>query len=40
MPGWHLPCFGGIVDKHFFQDLLDQISDGVYLVNRERQITY
>jgi hypothetical protein len=40
MPGWHLLCFGGIVDMHFYQDLLDQICDGVYFVNRERQITY
>jgi PAS domain S-box-containing protein len=40
MPGWHLLCFGGIVDKQFYQDLLDQISDGVYFVNRDRRITY
>lgn len=40
MPGWHLLCIGGIVDKQFYQDLLDQISDGVYFVNRDRRITY
>ena len=40
MPGWHLLCFGGIVDKQFYQDLLDEISDGVYFVNRDRRITY
>jgi diguanylate cyclase (GGDEF)-like protein/PAS domain S-box-containing protein len=28
------------VDKQFYQDLLDQISDGVYFVNRDRRITY
>jgi len=28
------------VDKDFYQDLLDQISDGVYFVTRERRITY
>jgi diguanylate cyclase (GGDEF)-like protein/PAS domain S-box-containing protein len=28
------------VEKQFYQDLLDQISDGVYFVNRDRQITY
>jgi diguanylate cyclase (GGDEF)-like protein/PAS domain S-box-containing protein len=28
------------VDKDFYQDLLDQISDGVYFVTRDRRITY
>jgi diguanylate cyclase (GGDEF)-like protein/PAS domain S-box-containing protein len=28
------------VDKEFYQDLLDQISDGVYFVTRDRRITY
>jgi diguanylate cyclase (GGDEF)-like protein/PAS domain S-box-containing protein len=28
------------VDKDFYHDLLDQISDGVYFVTRERRITY
>jgi hypothetical protein len=28
------------VDTRFYQDLLDRISDGVYFVNRDRQITY
>jgi diguanylate cyclase (GGDEF)-like protein/PAS domain S-box-containing protein len=28
------------VDPQFYQDLLDQISDGVYFVNRDRRITY
>jgi diguanylate cyclase (GGDEF)-like protein/PAS domain S-box-containing protein len=28
------------VDKQFYQDLLDQISDGVYFVDRDRRITY
>ena len=28
------------MDKHFYQDLLDQISDGVYFVDRDRRITY
>jgi diguanylate cyclase (GGDEF)-like protein/PAS domain S-box-containing protein len=28
------------VDKRFYADLLDQISDGVYFVNRDRRITY
>jgi diguanylate cyclase (GGDEF)-like protein/PAS domain S-box-containing protein len=28
------------VDKEFYQDLLDQISDGVYFVTRDRYITY
>jgi len=28
------------MDPQFYQDLLDQISDGVYIVDRERQITY
>jgi diguanylate cyclase (GGDEF)-like protein/PAS domain S-box-containing protein len=28
------------VDKKFYQDLLDQISDGVYFVNVDRRITY
>jgi hypothetical protein len=40
MPGWHMLCCAGIVDGHFYQDLLDQISDGVYFVSRERQIMY
>jgi len=39
MPGWQLLCFGGIVDKQFYQDLLDQISDGVNFVNRDGRIT-
>jgi diguanylate cyclase (GGDEF)-like protein/PAS domain S-box-containing protein len=28
------------VDKEFYKDLLDQISDGVYFVTRDRHITY
>ena len=28
------------MDKEFFQDLLDQITDGVYFVTRDRRITY
>ncbi len=28
------------MDKQFYLDLLDQISDGVYFVNRDRRITY
>lgn len=28
------------MDKQFYQGLLDQISDGVYFVNTDRQITY
>jgi len=28
------------VDKKFYQDLLDQISDGVYFVTLDRRITY
>jgi diguanylate cyclase (GGDEF)-like protein/PAS domain S-box-containing protein len=28
------------VDKEFYEDLLDQISDGVYFVTRDRHITY
>jgi len=28
------------VDPKFYQDLLDQISDGVYFVNLDRNITY
>lgn len=28
------------VEKEFYQDLLDQISDGVYFVTRDRHITY
>jgi diguanylate cyclase (GGDEF)-like protein/PAS domain S-box-containing protein len=28
------------VDKKFYQDLLDQMSDGVYFVNKDRRITY
>jgi diguanylate cyclase (GGDEF)-like protein/PAS domain S-box-containing protein len=28
------------VDKEFYQELLDQISDGVYFVTRNRRITY
>ena len=28
------------MDKQFYQDLLDQISDGVYFVNLDRRITY
>ena len=28
------------MDKEFYQDLLDQISDGVYFVTRDRRITY
>ena len=28
------------MDKEFYQDLLDQISDGVYFVDRDRRITY
>jgi diguanylate cyclase (GGDEF)-like protein/PAS domain S-box-containing protein len=28
------------VDKKFYQDLLDQMSDGVYFVNLDRRITY
>jgi len=31
---------GGTVDKKFYQNLLDQISDGVYFVNLDRDITY
>jgi PAS domain S-box-containing protein len=31
---------GGTVDKKFYQDLLDQISDGVYFVTLDRRITY
>ena len=31
---------GGIVEKEFYQDLLDQISDGVYFVTPNRRITY
>ncbi len=38
--GWHLLCIGGIVDPQFYQEVLDQISDGVYFVNRDRRITY
>ena len=28
------------MEKAFYQGLLDQISDGVYFVTRDRQITY
>jgi PAS domain S-box-containing protein len=28
------------VDKKFYQDLLDNVSDGVYFVNVDRNITY
>ena len=28
------------MEKEFYQDLLDQISDGVYFVTRDRRITY
>jgi PAS domain-containing protein len=28
------------VDKKFYQDLLDKMSDGVYFVNVDRRITY
>lgn len=28
------------MDTQFYRDLLDQVSDGVYFVNRDRQITY
>lgn len=28
------------MDPQFYQDLLDQVSDGVYFVDRDRQITY
>ena len=31
---------GGTVDKKFYQDLLDQMSDGVYFVTLDRRITY
>ena len=31
---------GGIVEKEFYQDLLDQVSDGVYFVTPQRRITY
>jgi diguanylate cyclase (GGDEF)-like protein/PAS domain S-box-containing protein len=31
---------GGIVEKEFYQDLLDQMSDGVYFVTPDRRITY
>lgn len=31
---------GGIMEKKFYQDLLDKMSDGVYFVNRDRAITY
>ncbi len=31
---------GGSVDKKFYQDVLDQVSDGVYLVTLDRRITY
>ncbi len=31
---------GGTVDKKFYQDLLDQVSDGVYFVSLDRRITY
>ena len=31
---------GGIVEKEFYQDLLDQMSDGVYFVTPNRRITY
>jgi diguanylate cyclase (GGDEF)-like protein/PAS domain S-box-containing protein len=31
---------GGTVDKKFYQDLLDQMSDGVYFVTMDRRITY
>ena len=31
---------GGTVDKEFFLDLLDQMSDGVYFVTVDRRITY
>jgi len=43
MPGGPGPAptyRGGTVDKRFYQDLLDQISDGVYFVNLDRRITY
>ena len=30
---------GGTVDKKFYEDLLDQISDGVYFVTVDRRIT-
>ena len=30
---------GGTVDKKFYQDLLEQMSDGVYFVNLDRRIT-
>jgi len=33
-------CCGATVDPKFYQDLLDQISDGVYFVNLDRNITY
>ena len=32
--------FGGAVEKKFYQDLLDQVSDGVYFVTLDRRITY
>ena len=28
------------MDKKFYQDLLDNVSDGVYFVNLDRNITY
>ena len=28
------------MDKKFYQDLLDNVSDGVYFVNMDRRITY
>ena len=31
---------GGAVDTKFYQDLLDQVSDGVYFVTLDRRITY
>jgi PAS domain-containing protein len=39
MPVWQLLCFGGIVNKQFYQDLLDQIADGVNFVNRDGRFT-
>jgi len=31
---------GGTVDEEFFQDLLDQMSDGIYFITLDRRITY
>lgn len=41
-PTWLLTPKGGeaAVDKKFYQDLLDQMSDGVYFVTPDRRITY